>query len=112
MKILHNNRCTKSRTALKILEANNVSVEIVNYLENPLSATEIKAVLKKLKIPAKELIRKGEAAYKENFKGKELTEDQWVQAMVDYPKLIERPIVIKGDKAVIGRPPENVEQLL
>ncbi len=112
MKILHNNRCSKSRCALEILENKGVDFEIVKYLENPLSASEIKDLLKKLNLPAEAIIRKGEADYKANYKGKTMTESDWIDAMVKFPKLIERPIVIKGDKAVVGRPPENIEQLL
>ena len=112
MKILHNNRCSKSRCALEILENKGVDFEVVKYLENPLSGTEIRDLLKKLNLPAEAIIRKSEADYKANFKGKTMTENDWVEAMVKFPKLIERPIVIKGDKAVVGRPPENIEQLL
>ena len=112
MKIIHNNRCSKSRCALEILENKGVDFEIVKYLENPLSAVEIKDLLKKLNLPAEAIIRKGEADYKANYKGKTMTEEDWIDAMVKFPKLIERPIVVKGDKAVVGRPPENIEQLL
>lgn len=112
MKILHNTRCSKSRAALKLLEEAKVDIDIVNYLENPLTADELKEVLIKLDLPASALIRKSEEAYKLNFKGKTLSEDEWIEAMVKYPKLIERPIVIKGDQAVVGRPPENIMRLL
>jgi arsenate reductase (glutaredoxin) len=112
MIIWHNNRCSKSRCALEIIEEKNITHEIVNYLENPPSAKEIKAVLVKLGMTAEQIVRKGEAIFKENFKGKEMTEDQWIEALTKYPKLIERPIVIKGNKAVIGRPPENVLGLI
>lgn len=112
MKILHNNRCSKSRCALEILENKGVDFEIVKYLENPLSASEIKDLLKKLDMPSEAIIRKGEADYKANFKGKTMSENDWIDAMVKFPKLIERPIIIKGDKAVVGRPPENIEQFL
>jgi arsenate reductase len=112
MKILHNNRCSKSRCALELLESKGVDFEIVKYLENPLSAAEIKDLLKKLDLPAEAIIRKGEADYKANFTGKTMTENEWVEARVKFPKLIERPNVIKGDKAVVGRPVENVEALL
>ena len=94
------------------MEEKGVEIEVVKYLETPLSADEIRDVLKKLGVKADEIIRKGEAAYKENFKGKELSEDEWVQAMVDFPKLIERPIIIDGDRAVVGRPPERVLELI
>lgn len=111
MEIYHNPRCSKSRNALSILTENGKDVTVVEYLKTPPTFNELKLILKKLNIPAKDLIRKTEADYKEHFKGKDLNEDEWVQAMVDYPKLIERPIVIKGDKAVVARPPELVEQL-
>lgn len=112
MKIYHNPRCSKSRQTLKLIEEKGAEVEIITYLENIPSASELKDILGKLGLQAKDIIRKGEAAYKENFKGKTLTEDEWIDAMIAFPKLIERPIVVKGNKAVLGRPPENVLELL
>ena len=112
MKIWHNNRCSKSRNTLNIIQEKNEDVEIINYLETPPSKAEIKEVLKMLGVSAEEIVRKGEAEFKENYKGKNLSEDQWIEAMIKFPKLIERPIVIKGNKAVIGRPPENVLKLI
>ena len=112
IKILHNNRCSKSRCALEILEDKGVDMEIINYLEDTPSKSDLKAILAKLGLKAVEIIRKGENDYKENFKGKDLSEDEWLDAMIQYPKLIERPIIINGDKAVIGRPPENVHSIL
>ena len=112
MLIYHNPRCSKSRQTLQLLEENGVTPEVVLYLENIPTKSELKTVLKKLNISAEELIRKGEKDYKENFKGKEMSEDQWIDAMIKFPKLIERPIVVKEDKAVIGRPPEGVLELL
>lgn len=112
MKIYHNSRCSKSRCTLDIITEKGKDVTIVEYLKNPLSKNEIKDLLKKLGMPAAELIRKGEADFKENYKGKDLTEDDWVDAMVKFPKLIERPIVVVGNKAIIGRPPENVLDLM
>lgn len=112
MKIYHNPRCSKSRETLKLIEAKGAKVEIVTYLENIPTVNELKEILGKLGLEAKDIIRKSEAAYKENFKGKTLTEDEWIEAMIRYPKLIERPIVVKGNKAVLGRPPENVLELL
>lgn len=110
--IYHNTRCSKSRCALGILEEKGLDFEVREYLKDTPTAEELKEVLKKLDLPAEELIRKGEAEYKAHFKGKTLTEDEWIAAMVEYPKLIQRPIVIKGDKAVIARPAENMEKLL
>jgi len=109
MKIYHNPRCRKSRETLQILQEKGVEPQVVLYLENMLNEKELKAILKKLKLKASDIIRKSESIYKEEFKGKELTDDQWVKAMIKYPKLMERPIVVKGSKAVLGRPPENVE---
>lgn len=111
--IYHNPRCSKSRQTLQLLEDNGVQPEIVLYLETSPDATAIKTLLKKLNISARELLRKGEEAYKENNLGDMgLSENELIAAMVASPKLIERPIVVKGDQAVIGRPPENVLALL
>jgi len=112
MKIYHNNRCSKSRDSYNLLKEKGIEFETIEYLKTPLTKKEITELLSQLNIPAAELIRKGEAAYKENFKGKELTESQWIDAMVKFPKLIERPIIVKGNKAVIGRPIEKVIELL
>lgn len=112
MEIYHNPRCRKSRETLQLLQENGVEADIRLYLEDVPSKKELTAVLKKLGIPAATLIRKSEAIYKEEFKGKELKESQWIDAMLKYPKLIERPIVIEGDKAMIGRPPERILALL
>jgi len=112
MKIYHNPRCRKSRETLAILRDTDQKIEVIQYLIKPLSASEIKTMLKKLDMPAEKLIRKSEKIYKEEYKGKDLTEEQWIKAMAKYPILMERPIVIKGRKAVIGRPPENVNDLL
>ena len=111
--IYHNPRCSKSRQTLQLIEEQGVSPEIVLYLENIPSADDIAGLLKKLGISARALLRKGEEAYKEkNLKDESLSDDALIAAMVDAPKLIERPIVVKGSKAVLGRPPENVLELL
>lgn len=112
MKIYHNPRCKKSRETLQIIEDANVDVEIIKYLEDIPSADELKDLLSKLGITAEKLLRKTEQVFKDNYKGKVLSEDEWIQAMIENPKLIERPIVVKGDKAILGRPPQNVEVLL
>ena len=112
MKIFHNPRCRKSRETLQIIQDKNVEPEIVLYLEEKLSKAQMKKILKQLGMKAEQLLRKGEPVFKEKYKGKELSEDQWIDAMIENPKLIERPIVISGDKAVLGRPPENVLELL
>ena len=111
--IYHNPRCSKSRQTLALLQENGVEPEQVLYLDNPPSADELVALLKKLGISARELLRKGEEAYKsEGLADKSLSEDDLVAAMCTHPKLIERPIVVKGNRAVLGRPPENVLELL
>lgn len=108
MKIYHNPRCSKSRQGLAILQEAKADFEIIEYLKTPLSEKEIKDILSKLKIDAIDLIRKNEAIWKENYKGKELSNEQIIKAMAENPKLIERPIVIHKNKAVIGRPPEKI----
>ncbi len=111
--LYHNPRCSKSRQALALLEENGVEPSIILYLETPPSAAELKAVLAKLGISARELIRSSEEAYKENqLKDPGLSDDELIAAMVKFPKLIQRPIAIKADKAVLGRPPENVLALI
>ncbi len=112
MKILHNPRCTKSRETLKLLNDKGVNPEIVLYLENIPSPDDLKRILSLLKISAIDIVRKNESLYKENYRNKEFTEGEWIQILSENPKLIERPIVISGNKAVIGRPPENVLDLL
>lgn len=109
--VYHNNRCSKSRGALAYLDDKQESYEVIEYLKEPLNAKQIKELLSQLEIPAAELIRKGEPDFKENFKGKELSDKDWIEAMVKYPKLIERPIIVKNGKAVIGRPAERIEEL-
>jgi arsenate reductase len=112
MKIYHNPRCTKSRQTLALLQENGVEPEVVLYLENIPTANDLKDLLSKLGISPMQLIRKGEKDWKENYKGKELSDEQIIEAMIAHPKLIERPIVVKDNKAVLGRPPENALELL
>lgn len=109
IQILHNPRCSKSRQTLSLLEEKGIEPEVIKYLETPPSAAELKQILQKLGIPARALLRKGEEAYKSlGLANPELSEEALIDAMVQHPKLIERPIVINGDKARIGRPPESV----
>lgn len=112
LKIYHNPRCQKSRETLKLIQESGAPCTIVDYLNDRPTAQELQAVLKKLGMPAESLVRKSEQLFKDEFKGKDFSETEWIQIMVEHPKLIERPIVIKGDKAVLGRPPENVLKLL
>lgn len=111
--IYHNPRCSKSRETLKLIEAAGQEPEVILYLDNPPTAGELSELLQKLGISARDLLRKGEEAYKQNdLKNPDLTDAQLIDFMVQFPKLIERPIVVKGTKAVLGRPPENVNSLL
>jgi len=112
MKIYHNPRCSKSRQTLKILIDNGIEPEILEYLIDVPTIEELKTVLKKLGLAPIQILRKGEAIFKEKYKGQDLSDDQLLAAMVENPKLIERPIVIKGNKAVLGRPPEKVLELI
>ena len=112
MKIYHNPRCTKSRETLKLVQDAGKEVEIIEYLVNPPSPAELKTILKMLNMKPLEIIRKGEDIFKQEFKGKNLSDEEWIEVMVQYPKLIERPIVVSNGKAVLGRPPENVSALL
>ncbi len=112
MKILHNPRCRKSREGLKILEESGRDYTVVEYLKEPLTEEELTDVLSKLDMSAIDLVRKNEKEWKDNFKGREMKEEEIVAAMVAHPKLIERPIVISGDRAVVGRPPVNIRELL
>ena len=112
MVIYHNPRCRKSRETLQIIKEKGIEPEIVEYLKEPPTNSELKELLRKLGISAEELIRKNEAIYKEKFKGKQHSEAEWIEILKQHPKLIERPIVVKGEKAVIGRPPENVYTLI
>lgn len=112
MVLWHNPRCRKSREALALLQERGLEPEIRLYLETPPSPAELKKLLDMLGISAEALLRKGEAVYKEQFKGQTLTDAGWRKAMAAYPKLIERPILVHGKKAVVGRPPERVLELL
>ncbi len=112
-KIYHNARCSKSRATLAILEQNDVDFDVVNYLVNPPSESEIKSILKDLGINARDLLRKGEAKFKElGLSDKTLSEEYLIKSMIEFPILIERPIVRTEKGAVIGRPPENVNSIL
>lgn len=110
--LYHNTRCTKSREACSILEKKKVHFDTVEYLKTPLNKEEIANLLKKLGLKAEELIRKKEPLFKEKFATKKFTESQWLKVMMEFPILIERPIIVKGNTAIIGRPPEKVLELL
>lgn len=111
MIIWHNNRCSKSRCSIDFLNENKIKFQVKYYLETPPTKAEIKDVLEKLGMKASQVVRKGEAIYKEKFKDQTMTEAKWLTALAKYPILIERPIIIKGNKAVIGRPTEKILEL-
>ncbi|MBT8235877.1 MAG: arsenate reductase (glutaredoxin) [Bacteroidia bacterium] len=110
--IYHNPRCRKSREGLQLVEASGEAHEVRLYLKDPLSKKELKTIVKALGIPAEALVRKNEAVWKSDFKGKELSEDDVLSAMQENPTLIERPIVSDGKRAVIGRPGEMISEFL
>lgn len=110
--IYHNPKCSKSRATLALLEENGIQPRIIEYLKTPPSAAELRDIVAKLGIRPEQLVRKGEEIYKSKYAGRTLSDAEWIEAMVSDPILIERPIVVKGDHAVIGRPPENVRTLL
>lgn len=113
VQIYHNPRCSKSRQTLGLLEDHGISPEVILYLEDIPDAMTISLLLEKLDITARELLRKGETAYKDlNLKDINLSDDFLIEKMTEFPKLIERPIVVKGEKAVLGRPPENALKLI
>ena len=110
--IYHNARCSKSRSACEIVAGRGIEARIVEYLKTPPSRDELRTVLQKLGMKASELVRRGEEEYKQHYAGRTLTEDEWLDALIEHPILIERPIIVRGDRAVIGRPPEKVLELL
>lgn len=111
-KIYHNPRCGKSREGLAILSDFTEDFEIVDYINNPPSTEEIRDLLSKLDIKPIELVRTNETIWKDNFKGKTLNDQEIIEALSTYPKLIERPIIIKENKAIIGRPPQKINKFL
>ncbi len=113
LKIYHNPRCSKSRQTLQILQDKGAAPEVIEYLKQPPTRAELVDILKGLGLKPRELMRQGEAEYKEaGLDDPALTDDQLIQAMLDHPKLIERPIVVKDGQVVIGRPPERVLDIL
>jgi arsenate reductase len=110
--VYHNPRCTKSREAVKYLEEKGANIEIREYLKDSFTENELDDVLQKLGMQPEELLRKNEAIFKEQFKGKTLSRTEWIKNMIAFPKLIERPIVVKEDKAVVARPAEKIDELL
>lgn len=113
-KIYHNTRCRKSRGGLQYLEEKGVKPEIIEYLkdDNAFTIDTLSEVIKKLGVKPQEIIRTQEAIYKQNYKGKDFSDEEWIKVLVENPKLIRRPIIVKGDKAVIGDIVEHIDVLL
>lgn len=112
IKLLHNHSCSKSRCVFDYFNDNNIDYELIDIVNEPLSETEIKTVLKKLNISVKDLVRTNEKVFVENYGGKELSDDEVLKLLSEYPELIQRPIVVKGSEAVIGRPFERIVEFL
>jgi arsenate reductase len=110
--IYHNNRCSKSRQGLQLLETSGKDFKVVKYLEDIPTKEELSAIIEQLGISPIDLVRKNEVIWKESYKSKELSNDEIIEAMVTHPKLIERPIVINEGKAVIGRPSEKILEII
>ena len=109
--IYHNPRCSKSRAGLAYLENKGYKFKVIDYIKNPLSKKELKEILMKMNKGPKEIIRKQETIYKSEFKGKNFTDEEWINILIEYPKLIQRPIISKNHKAILAQPPENIEEL-
>lgn len=111
--IYHNPRCSKSRQTLALLEEHGADLEIIDYLKTPPSAEQLRAIVKLLKLSPREIMRRNETDYKENnLNDHTLCDETLIEAMIKFPKIIQRPIVIHGKKAVLGRPPENVLEII
>ena len=110
IKIYHNPRCRKSREALKLIQDRG-DVEIIEYMSQNIDFSALRSAIVLTGLKPSQLVRKNETVFKESYKGKALTEDEWIEVFVKEPRLLERPIVIKGNKGVLGRPPENVLNL-
>ncbi|HSN70199.1 MAG TPA: arsenate reductase (glutaredoxin) [Steroidobacteraceae bacterium] len=109
--IYHNPRCTKSRAALELIRARGVEPRVVEYLRTPLDARAIEALLRRLALPASALVRRKEQIFRDRFADRTLDEDEWLTALAEHPELLERPIVTRGERAVLARPPERVLDL-
>jgi arsenate reductase len=110
--IYHNPRCRKSRAGLEYLKSKNVEFKTREYLKEPLTEDELKKLMLKLNVSPTEVIRRQEEVYRKNFKNKEFTEDEWITIITENPKLLQRPIVVKENKAVLAQPPEKIDDLI
>ena len=111
VRIYHNPKCRKSREALEVLKKRNEEIEIIEYLKNPPSEADLKWLLGKMKITPEQLVRKNEELYKKKFKGKSFTDAEWIRILSENPVLIERPLVVKGNKVLLARPAEKLDLL-
>jgi len=111
IKIFHNPRCSKSRAGLAHLETKKVDFEIIDYIKNPISESELADLLMRLNKSPQDILRTQEAIYKSDFKGKEFADEEWIKIMVEHPKLIQRPIIVRDYKAVFGQPVEEIDTL-
>ena len=112
MKIYHNPRCSKSRKTLSLIKEKNQKIKIIEYLKDNLTISELQHIIKKLDMRPIDLVRKNEKIWKENLKKKKMSQQEIIKLMIKNPKIIERPIVVNGDQAIIGRPPENVLKII
>ncbi|WP_263770742.1 arsenate reductase (glutaredoxin) [Propionivibrio soli] len=110
--IYHNARCSKSRSACELVAEKGLQATIIEYLKTPPNKEELRGLLRKLGMKPSELVRRTEDVFKDRYAGKNLNDEEWLEALVENPVLIERPIVVRGNKAVIGRPPEKVLELI
>ena len=110
--IYHNSRCSKSNAALKEITQSGEPFEVVNYLETVPSIADLKSILGKLNLKPFDIVRKTEKVYLEKFKGKELSDEEWIKVLHENPILIQRPIIVNGDKAVIARSEEAIDSIL
>lgn len=110
--IYHNPRCSKSRATLALLTERGIEPRVVEYLKTPPTAAELKQILRKLKMKPEQLVRKNEDLYKTRYAKRTLSDEEWIEVLAKNPVLIERPIVVRGARAVLGRPPENVLELI
>lgn len=112
IKVLHHPTCSKSRAVLEFLDENGMPIELIDYIAEPLSPDELRALAKKLGHPLEEVVRKEEPLYREKYADRQMTDEDWVAALAAHPELLQRPILIKGGVAVLGRPLENAKLFL
>lgn len=112
MKIYHNPRCSKSRKGLQYIEEKGYKFEVIKYLEEGISETELADIIAKSGKTPFDFVRQHEKDYKEQYKGKLLSDKEWIKVLVENPKLLHRPIIVNGDRAVLGNPPENIDAIV